>query len=300
MKLCAVLSMDCLDDFEAYDHLIEPHLLTLGWQVEVVSWRADNVDWDKYEAVIIRTPWDYQEDAPAFLQVLEHIEQSSAHLENSIGIVRWNIDKIYLQALEKRGVKLVPTLWRDSLQTNERISEQDLTHYFDHFFQEQIVLKPRISANADNTFWLTKQNAKQSLAEMNNAFAERDFMIQPFMEHILSEGEFSLFYFNGEYSHAILKTPKDNDFRVQEEHGGRLTTIEPETSLVEHADHCMKAISQLHQTPLYARVDFVRHHNGFALMEAELIEPSLYFNMDAESPRKFAEAFVKRMNKLAL
>jgi len=120
------------------------------------------------------------------------------------------------------------------------------------------------------------------------------------MAHILSEGEFSLFYFNGEYSHAILKTPKDNDFRVQEEHGGRLTTIEPETTLVEHASQCMKAISQLHQMPLYARVDFVRHQQGFALMEAELIEPSLYFNMDENSPLRFAQAFVKRMNSLAL
>lgn len=300
MKLCAVLSMDCLDDFEAYDHLIEPHLLELGWQVDVVSWRTDNVDWDKYEAVIIRTPWDYQEDAPAFLQVLENIEQSSAHLENSLDIVRWNIDKVYLQALEKLNVTLVPTLWRDALQESGSISEIDLNKYFKSFSQEQIVLKPRISANADNTFWLTKENGKQSLEEMKSAFAERDFMIQPFMEHILSEGEFSLFYFNGEYSHAILKTPKDNDFRVQEEHGGRLTTIEPETSLIEHAEHCMKAISQIHQTPLYARVDFVRHQNGFALMEAELIEPSLYFNMDSESPRRFAQAFVKRMNKLAL
>jgi len=300
MKLCAVLSMDCLDDFEAYDHLIEPHLLELGWQVEVVSWREDNIDWNKYGAVIIRTPWDYQEDAPAFLNVLERIDQSTAHLENSLAIVRWNIDKVYLKALEKLGVNLVPTLWRDALKANESITPDDLNQYFTHFIQEQIVLKPRISANADNTFWLTKHNAMQSLTEMNAAFAERDFMIQPFMEHILSEGEFSLFYFNGEYSHAILKTPKDNDFRVQEEHGGRLTTIEPEASLVEHANQCMKAISQIHQTPLYARVDFVRHQNGFALMEAELIEPSLYFNMDVQSPLRFAQAFAKRMNKLAL
>ena len=169
-----------------------------------------------------------------------------------------------------------------------------------HFASEQIVLKPRISANADNTFWLTKQNAMQTLSEMNVAFDERDFMIQPFMAHILSEGEYSLFYFNGEYSHAILKTPKENDFRVQEEHGGRLTTIEPEMTLVEHANQCMKAISQLHQMPLYARVDFVRHQQGFALMEAELIEPSLYFNMDENSPLRFAQAFAKRMNRLAL
>jgi glutathione synthase/RimK-type ligase-like ATP-grasp enzyme len=304
MKLCAVLSMDCLEDFEAYDHLFEPHLLELGWKVDVISWRANNISWDNYDAVIIRTPWDYQEDAPAFLQVLENIEQSSAHLENSLAIVRWNIDKVYLKTLEKLSVNLVPTLWRDSLkssvETKNNITEDDLNQYFEHFSQEQIVFKPRISANADNTFWLTKSNAVQSLSEMNAAFAERDFMIQPFMEHILSEGEFSLFYFNGEYSHAILKTPKDNDFRVQEEHGGRLTTIEPEASLVEHANQCMNAISQLHQTPLYARVDFVRHLNGFALMEAELIEPSLYFNMDDQSPLRFAQAFAKRMNKLAL
>jgi glutathione synthase/RimK-type ligase-like ATP-grasp enzyme len=300
MKLCAILSMDCLEDFEAYDHLIEPHLLELGWQVDVISWRDNSVDWEKYQAVIIRTPWDYQEDAPAFLNVLENIEQSSAHLENSLEIVRWNIDKIYLKDLEKLSVNLVPTLWRDALQDVEIISEQDLADYFKHFSQEQIVLKPRISANADNTFWLNRQNATQKIGEMNTAFQERDFMIQPFMEHILAEGEYSLFYFNGNYSHAILKTPKDNDFRVQEEHGGRLTTIEPESILVEHANQCMAAISKLHQMPLYARVDFVRHQTGFALMEAELIEPSLYFNMDDESPLRFAKAFVERMNKLAL
>lgn len=300
MKLCAVLSMDTLEDFEAYDHLFEPHLSALGWHVEVVSWRAKNVDWDKYDTVIIRTPWDYQEDAEAFLQVLETIEQSTAHLENSLAIVRWNIDKIYLKELAERGVNLVPTLWRDSLQANEEITEDDLHQYFADFSQPQIVLKPRISANADNTFWLTKANAKQSLAAINRAFRGRDFMIQPFMEAILAEGEYSLFYFNGEYSHAILKTPQPDDFRVQEEHGGRLTTIEPEPALVEHAAQCLKAISQLFTMPLYARVDFVRDQTGFALMEAELIEPSLYFNMDEQSPLRFAQAFVKRMNHLAL
>ncbi|MDO6445347.1 hypothetical protein Q4493_06100 [Colwellia sp. 1_MG-2023] len=300
MKLCAVLSMDKLDDFEAYDHLIEPHLLALGWQVEVVSWRAKNVNWDNYDAVIIRTPWDYQEDAEAFIKVLEDIEQSTAHLENNLAIVRWNIDKIYLKALAERDVNLVPTLWRDSLQAKASITEDDLNQYFTDFGQEQIVLKPRISANADNTFWLTKANAKQSLAAINEAFRDRDFMIQPFMEHIVTEGEYSLFYFNGEYSHAILKTPKANDFRVQEEHGGRLTTIDPESALVEHAKQCMRAISDLFNMPLYARVDFVRHQKGFALMEAELIEPSLYFNMDDQSPLRFAQAFVKRMQHLAL
>jgi len=291
--------MDCLDGFETYDLLFEAPLAKLGWQTDTISWRAKNVNWNEFQAVIIRTPWDYQEDAPAFLQVLERIEKSSAHLENSFEIVRWNIDKIYLQDLAKLDVNLVPTIWQERLG-HTTLSSENLSHYFEEFNSNQYIIKPRISANADNTFWLTKKNLLDNLAQVNEAFEQRDFMIQPFITSILDEGEYSLFYFNGQYSHAILKTPKDSDFRVQEEHGGRLKTIEPEKELLSQAQKCMEAISQLHQMPLYARVDLVRYQQSFVLMEAELIEPSLYFNMDADSPQRFAEAFVERMNKLAL
>jgi hypothetical protein len=299
MKKCAILTMDTLDDFEAYDHLIEDPLKELGWSVEMISWRAESIDWNSYQAVIIRSPWDYQDDAPAFLQVLKTIYDSSAHLENSLAIVEWNIDKIYLKALEQKGVTLVPTLWQEKL-SNETLSTEDINQYFNHFNQQQIVLKPRISANADNTFWLNKDSYQEKITVLNDAFNNRDFMVQPFMEHIVEEGEFSLFYFNGHYSHTILKIPKGDDFRVQEEHGGQLKTIEPEATLIQHAEQVMTALADIHQTPLYARVDFVRHGEGFALMEAELIEPSLYFNMDKASPKRFAQAFVERMNKLSL
>ena len=294
MKQCAILTMDNLDDFETYDHLIEPFLLDLGWQATMVSWRDKTVNWSDYHAVIIRSPWDYQEDAEASLQVLQQIESSSAHLENSLAIAQWNIDKIYLQALEQEQVQLVPPLWR------EHFDAEDLAGFFSYFQQQQIVIKPRISANADNTFWLTRENYQDKIAELEQAFANRNFMVQPFMQHIVSEGEFSLFYFNGQYSHAILKTPKNNDFRVQEEHGGQLKAIEPEAKLVEYAEITMAALAKIHQVPLYARVDFVRHQQGFVLMEAELIEPSLYFNMDNDSPKRFAHAFVKRMTSLGL
>jgi len=289
MKNCAILSMDCLDDFEAYDYLCDAPLRDLGWQTHVVSWRAKNVDWDQFDAVIIRTPWDYQDDAGAFLQVLEQIQASSAILENSLDIVRWNIDKTYLRGLELNGVTIVPTLWKTDF-----IAE-DVADYFEHFDTSQIVIKPRISANADNTFWLTRDNYREKLPELENIFTHCEFMVQPFMEHIISEGEYSCFYFDGQYSHSILKTPKQDDFRVQEEHGGQLKTIEPEAKLVASAT---KALSAINEMPLYARVDFVRHDDGFALMEAELIEPSLYFNMDRESPQRFALAFVDRMKRV--
>lgn len=297
MKTCAILSMDCLDDFEVYDQLIEDPLLKLGWHVETISWRAANINWDHYQAVVIRTPWDYQDDANAFINVLEQIENSNAHLENSLGIVKWNIDKLYLQELEKLSVQTVPTIWCQRL-TNKHLTLAIFEQYFSQMATEQLVLKPRISANADNTFWLNKDNIADKLPALNQAFVERDFMVQPFMEAIVEEGEYSLFYFNGQYSHAILKTPKFKDFRVQEEHGGQLTTINPEASLISSAEHCLKTIAQLHGMPLYARVDLVRTGKGFALMEVELIEPSLYFNMDDGSAQRFAVAFAKRMDNL--
>ncbi|NMP30083.1 hypothetical protein HII17_00790 [Thalassotalea sp. M1531] len=291
MKRCAILSMDSLEEFEAYDDLLEQPLADLGWQMSFVSWRDKNVNWDDFNAVIIRSPWDYQDDAEAFLSVLEDIESSSAHLENSLDIVKWNIDKEYLKELADKAVNIVPTLWRESFNVDE------LSGFFEHFSQQQIVLKPRISANADNTFWLTKDNVKGMTAQLAKAFESRNFMVQPFMQSVIDEGEFSLFYFDGRYSHAILKTPKQDDFRVQEEHGGRLKTVEPEPELIRQAEIALRAIDSM---PLYARVDFVRHGSSFALMEAELIEPSLYFNMDAASPKRFAQAFAAKMQKLAI
>lgn len=296
MKNCAILTMDNLSDFECYDNLIDAPLAALGWQTTLVSWRSDNVDWNEFDSVIIRSPWDYQEDAERFLSVLETIEQSSATLYNSLATVRWNIDKIYLKSLEKLGVSIVPTLWHSNF------GPEALSSYFKHFDCTQLVIKPRISANADNTFWLKKSDTDESLSELQTVFSNADFMVQPFISSVIDEGEFSLFYFNGQYSHAILKTPKQDDFRVQEEHGGRLQSIEPEPALIAQAKVSLAAITtEVKETPLYARLDFVRiadkdHAIQFGLMEAELIEPSLYFNMDDKSAERFAKAFVDLKN----
>lgn len=295
MNNCAILTMENLSDFECYDSLLDKPLEKLGWQTQLVSWRKKNVDWQQFDAVIIRSPWDYQDDANAFISVLEDIERSSAVLQNSLATVRWNIDKIYLKSLAEQQVNIVPTLW------GSNFSAKDIITFFDYFNCQQIVIKPRISANADNTFWLKKETFEIFLGQLEAIFSQSDFMVQPFMSSVIEEGEFSLFYFSGKYSHAILKTPKTNDFRVQEEHGGQLVSITPEKALLVQAESTLAAITQLTgEIPLYARIDFVRDNNSneaFALMEAELIEPSLYFNMDASSADNFAKAFVKRIEE---
>lgn len=303
MKHCAILTMDSLSDYECYDHLLDEPLAAFGWQTELVSWRDQNIQWQKFDAVIIRSPWDYQDDAENFIALLKQIEQSRAILQNSLTTVRWNIDKYYLNALSLKNINIVPTLWKSNFIVG------DLDDYFAHFNCQQLVIKPRISANADNTFWLKKESAEQHIKELKRIFGQTDFMVQPFIDSIVDEGEFSLFYFDGKYSHAILKTPKQDDFRVQEEHGGCLLTIEPEEALLMQAQSTLAVIcNEVGEMPLYARLDFVRlmpiqvqsalASDSFALMEAELIEPSLYFNMDTKAAKRFAVAFNIRMTTL--
>jgi glutathione synthase/RimK-type ligase-like ATP-grasp enzyme len=286
MKRCAFLSMDSLDDFFSYDQMLFEPLKAQGWLAEEVSWRNLKVDWNDYDVVVIRTTWDYQDDVAGFMACLQRIEASSAQLQNSLKIVEWNISKLYLKDLHNQGVNIVPTLWFDSFKLAE------LQAGFSHFDTNQIVLKPLISANADHTYRLTPEQLVQQIDELSQVFASREFMLQPFLNGIVEEGEYSLFYFAGHYSHSILKQPESGDFRVQEEHGGRLSSIQPSEDMLTAARHSLAALPD---DVLYARIDLVRHKDEFAVIEIELIEPSLYFNMDPESPQRFVDAFLEML-----
>ncbi len=287
MKHCALLTMDDLSDFECYDQLLHQPLNDLGWRVSDISWRDQSVNWNQFDAVIVRSPWDYQEDMPAFVETLENIERSSALLANPLELQLWNINKSYLKELEEKGCKIVPTLWYKDF-SNDLIKNS-----FHHFNCEELIIKPCISAGASDTFWL-KKDKTIDYQMLKQLFTQRDFMLQPFIAEILDPGEFSIFYFNGDYSHCILKTPKTNDFRVQEEYGGKLTLIKPTKGLLESAE---QVLNKLPSKTLYARLDFVKSKNDYLLMEAELIEPSLYFNMDNQSAMRFAKAFNNYFNE---
>jgi len=111
--------------------------------------------------------------------------------------------------------------------------------------------------------------------------------MQAFERAIVDEGEFSLMYFNGEFSHAIRKVPKAGDFRVQEEHGADIVAVTPEPALRATADAAMAAVGE---RLLYGRADLVRHGEQFRVMELELVEPALYLRMDVGAPARFADA----------
>lgn len=284
MKRVCFLSMDDMSGYVADDGLAIPAFADLGWSVDTVSWRDSEVDWNAFAAVVIRTTWDYQKEPQRFLAVLEQIDGSAARLENPLETIRWNLSKIYLRDMEQRGCPIVPTIW-DAAYTAESFAA-----WRTELAADELIIKPVVSATAEHTYRLREYDAR-----LESVFKMRKFMVQPFMPAIVTEGEFSLFYFGGKFSHAINKSPRPNDFRVQEEHGGIITAIRPEPSMLSAAD---KAVEAIGRELLYARVDLVHDTaDKFLLMELELIEPALYFRMDERSPRFFAEQFACRMQR---
>ncbi len=107
--------MDDLGDYVSDDALAIEPLRELGWSVETIFWREENIDWGKFAAVVIRTPWDYQNDPDKFSNALEQIENSGTILENPLEVVRWNLSKSYLREIEGKGVHIVPTVWGNDL-----------------------------------------------------------------------------------------------------------------------------------------------------------------------------------------
>jgi glutathione synthase/RimK-type ligase-like ATP-grasp enzyme len=281
MVSCAFLTIADLGDFVSDDELAVVLLRERGWRVDCLPWDRP-ADWARYDLVVIRTTWDYHERPALFLDVLAQIERSGTPLYNPLALVRWNLDKNYLRDLESKGVPVVPTAYARRLA-----SPDDLAAHFQNFGTDELILKPPVNVNAFNTFRVPRSDFETLFPQLKAVYGSRPYMAQPFMPAINTEGEFSLIYFNGQFSHAILKTPLSGDFRVQEEHGGLITAVTPGETLLAAG---RRALNALPAQPLYARVDLVRSGEEFLIMELELIEPSLYLRMHPAAPERFANA----------
>lgn len=277
----AFLTLEERGDFVIDDDLALEPLARLGWQPEVLSWRQRATPWSAFDAVIIRSTWDYWDDVNGFLDALAAID-AATRLANPLGLVRWNLSKTYLRELQRAGVPIVPTLWL------ERVMPETVPACLGQLGSDEIVIKPVVGANGVDAFRLSAATPRPVLMEVAQRFPERAALAQPFMRRILDEGEYSLFFFNGAYSHAILKVPAAGEFRSQEERGAAIHSVTPPEALKTRGE---QAIATIRPAPLYARVDFVRDEaDDFLVMELELIEPSLYLRTDPGAPDRFAQA----------
>jgi glutathione synthase/RimK-type ligase-like ATP-grasp enzyme len=254
-------------------HVEADALRTGGLEVSARPWTAPG-DLAPFDAVMPLVVWGYHERYEEWLAQLDALDAQGARLINPPSLLRWNSDKAYLAELDAGGIPTVHTVAVDALD------EHGLREARDRFDCRQLVVKPPVSASATSTFLLDVGDP------IPNEVAGRRMLIQPFMASIASQGEYSIMLFDGVFSHAILKTPKSGDFRVQPHLGGSEMPCEAPAGAVALAKAALAAAPA---EALYARVDMVADTDGtLRVMELELIEPALWLQHAPDKGAAFA------------
>jgi hypothetical protein len=265
------------------DLLVIDHLCHQGIDVCPLIWDADDIPPDRYASIVIRSCWDYHYQPNRFLEWVRGVRRRGVPLWNPASVVEWNLNKIYLRDLREKGVLVPQTIWL------EKGSEADLPAILAQQRWRKAVVKPAISATAFRTFMISPETAGHKQPALDEMLSLSEVIVQQFVDEVLTRGEWSLLFFGGNFSHAVLKRPRAGDFRVQEEFGGRTMAAVAPPRLIEDA---ARIISLLEEPLLFARVDGLEVDGRLLLMELELIEPLLFLSYDREAPKRFADAIV--------
>ena len=90
---------------------------------------------------------------------------------------------------------------------------------------QEIVIKPTVGASALHT--VRGVAGSPELDQAMDDLPDIVYLVQPFQPEILTDGEWSLMFIDGEYTHAVVKRPAAGDYRVQEHHGGHSILADP-------------------------------------------------------------------------
>jgi glutathione synthase/RimK-type ligase-like ATP-grasp enzyme len=272
-KICVLTpSPDYFEDAGPHCRLLES---AMGCVPEYRPW-TDPGDLSGFALVMPLLAWGYPYDPPRWYALLDRMEADGIKAANPVSVLRWNSDKTYLIELAEKNIAVVPTLMT-SLLDNTALAKAAA-----HFGTHNLIIKPPISGGAFGTYRIRVGD------NIPGDVAGTRMMIQPFLPTISSEGEYSLLYFNGKFSHAINKKPAAGDFRVQDYLGGIEVAVTPPDDTYALADAALAAAPA---PCLYARVDMLRDQHGvMRLMELELTEPSLFFKFAPDGGTMFAEA----------
>lgn len=277
-----------LDELFEEDNILIRGFEARGFEASAVVWTDPSVDWNQYDIALIRSTWDYLDEQERFLQVLAQIEASSCRLFNLLEAVRWNIDKRYLLELEKWGVPIIPTYLASEIEAGT------LPGMFVEKGWQAVILKPTVGLGGSYSQRVPSEELTSTLTALRDNQPRHEYLIQPFIEDVVREGEWSFVYFNRQLSHVLLKKPAPNDYRVQGIYGGTIQPAAPQTRDLLQAEAVM---AKLPFDVLYARLDFVRVNGLLSIIEVELIEPIFSFNLVPESVARLVNATILRYDK---
>jgi glutathione synthase/RimK-type ligase-like ATP-grasp enzyme len=251
-----------------------------GLAVRPVVWSSSFAVGD---VVLICSPYDYVERPAEFRSWLDDLDECGATVLNPTSLLRWNMHKGYLYDLAARGVAVVPT------EMLAQGSTRSLAGVLADRGWGRAVVKPAIGASARET--ISVDGADPASLERGEAHVRRlvereGVLVQPFVASIQTDGEVSVVVIGGEITHAVLKQPIADEWRIQSEFGGHALRV-PVT--VEHERAVASVLGAVDGAPTYARVDLVGIDGELHLMELELIEPELFFQIAPEAADRLAD-----------
>lgn len=275
-----------IDQVLLEDRLLTEALEARGAQVTKVGWTQSEVDYSTFDAAVFSSIWDYYRYPVEFAQWLDRVEGRTRFF-NSIAQIRDNMDKRYLMRFQEQGRKVVPTQY---IPAGSPWLEADWARKFD---SDHLVIKPVISGAAVDTYRWQVSEIITDRKPMQEVLSKKAMIVQPFVPSIQTFGEVSHIIFGGSYSHSILKRPRAGDYRVQDDHGGRLDDYTATPSEIEIA---LSWLDPLDEPPVYARVDLVKGtDDNWWLGELELIEPELWLRKQPLAADAFAQAVLQRL-----
>lgn len=262
-------------------------LRTRELSAEPVRWTDSRVDWESFDALLVRSCWEYHTKPDAFLDWLERIENAGVVLLNSADAIRWNLHKFYLRDLAEEGVSILPTAWI------ERSTATDLRTVLRTNDWREAVVKPAIGTSSAGIWRTSLAEAPDQQQRFEALVSNGDVLVQQFAPEI-SDGERSLVFFEGGFSHATKQLPSTDDFRAHPDYGGTAEPYEPRREIVAQATEALEAAGRVvgidpADFP-YARVDGIERGDRFLLMELELIEPYLHLDAGDDAVAAFADA----------
>jgi len=269
------------------DRLVAQALEERGAQVEGRAWNEPAADFGGFDAIVLRSNWDYHFDPGAFLGWLDRLERAGARVFNPPALVRWNVSKRYLIALQAVGVPTVATV------ALEDETPAGLEAILRGRGWRTGVLKPEIGASAHDTRLVTAETLAEAATAIASGAMRRPVLVQPFIEEIRTRGEWSLVFIGGSLTHSVLKQPAAGDFRVQSYLGGTVRAEPAPRDVVRAARATLVALPE---APLYARIDAVEAPAGALIMEVEVNEPGLFFtHAPPAAAHRFAHALLRQI-----
>ncbi|MEO6517731.1 MAG: hypothetical protein ABIO17_01880 [Pseudoxanthomonas sp.] len=270
----------------------------IGLHARIVAWDDATVSWGRFDAALLRSPWDYTERLPEFLGWCERVELAT-RLLNPLTVVRWNTDKHYLADLAAAAVPVVPTVFVEP----DTEPLEALQAFLAAEEANEFVVKPAVSAGARDTQRYSRAQGFAAGNQIARLLEQgRSVMLQPYLSSVDRAGEAALIYFDGKFSHAIHKGAllrPDQPATTTPHASGETAPRHAHPSERELAEQVLVAAQQLlklEQPPVYARIDLIGDDAGRPrLLELELTEPSLFFSQASGSAERFAANLARHL-----